>query len=107
MTRAVQARLRARVIQHVAVGTIVLGGSLLIGIWGYTYFDGMSLLDGFLNASMILSGMGPVGELKTESAKIFAGCYALYSGVAFLGVTGFVFTPVIHHVLLRFKVEDV
>jgi hypothetical protein len=99
-------RLRARLTWHGGVALAILGVSLLAGVVGYWYFADMPLLDSFLNAAMILSGMGPVGELKTPAAKLFAGCYALYSGVVFLGLAGFVMAPVLHHFLARFRIED-
>ena len=83
---------------------ITLGG-LTIGIAGYAYFEGMSLTDAFVNAAMILSGMGPVGELKTEGGKIFAGLYAIFSGLVIVIATGFVLAPVFHRVLHKFHVE--
>lgn len=83
---------------------ITLGG-LAIGIAGYAYFEGMSLTDAFVNAAMILSGMGPVGELKTEGGKIFAGLYAIFSGLVIVIATGFVLAPVFHRVLHKFHVE--
>jgi hypothetical protein len=78
---------------------------LVIGIAGYAYFEGMSLVDAFVNAAMILSGMGPVGELKTSAGKIFAGLYAMFSGLIIIIATGFVLAPIFHRVLHRFHVE--
>jgi hypothetical protein len=63
---------------------------LVIGIASYAYFDGMSLPDAFVTAAMILSGMGPVGELKTTARKVFAGLYAMLSGLIIIIATGFV-----------------
>jgi hypothetical protein len=78
---------------------------LLIGIAGYAGFEGMSLTDAYVNAAMILSGMGPVGELKTTAGKIFAGSYAIFSGLVIVVATGFVLAPIFHRVLHRFHVE--
>lgn len=100
-------RLQRRLIQHTAVAVLVLVGSLGLGIWGYWYFAGLSPLDGFLNAAMLLSGMGPVAPLERPGAKLFAGLYALYSGIVFVATAGFLLAPVFHHLLLRFKVDDV
>ena len=72
---------------------------------GYHFLERLPWLDAFLNASMILSGMGPVGELKTTAGKIFAGCYALFSGVAFLTSIGLIFAPVFHRFLHKFHLE--
>lgn len=79
---------------------------LIIGIAGYAYFEGMSLVDAYVNAAMILSGMGPVGELKTTGGKIFAGSYAIFSGLIIVIASGFVLAPVFHRVLHRFHVEQ-
>jgi hypothetical protein len=70
--------------------------SLLIGAVGYMYFANLGWVDGFYNAAMILTGMGPAVELHTDSAKIFATIYSVYSGVAFLTSVGVIFAPVIH-----------
>lgn len=78
---------------------------LAIGIAGYAYFEGMSFVDAFVNAAMILSGMGPMGELKTAGGKVFAGLYALFSGLVIIIATGFVLAPIFHRVLHRFHVE--
>jgi hypothetical protein len=78
---------------------------LAIGIAGYAYFEGMSLTDAFLNAAMILSGMGPATELKTEPGKVFAGFYAIFSGLIIVIATGFVLAPIFHRVLHKFHVE--
>jgi hypothetical protein len=78
---------------------------LLIGIAGYAKFEGMSIVDAYVNAAMILSGMGPVGELKTTAGKLFAGTYAIFSGLIIVIATGFILAPIFHRVLHRFHVE--
>ncbi len=78
---------------------------LAVGIAGYAYFEGMSFVDAFVNAAMILSGMGPMGELKTTGGKVFAGLYAIFSGLIIIVATGFVLGPIFHRVLHRFHVE--
>src|SRR5215470_2285273 len=78
---------------------------LAIGMAGYSYFEGMSLADAYVNAAMILSGMGPVSELKTTGGKVFAGSYAIFSGLVIVIATGFVLAPIFHRVLHRFHVE--
>jgi hypothetical protein len=85
-----------------AILTIV---GLAIGIAGYAGFEGMSFVDAYVNAAMILSGMGPVGELKTTAGKFFAGTYAIFSGLIIVIATGFVLAPIFHRVLHRFHVE--
>ena len=79
---------------------------LAIGMAGYSYFEGMGLTDSFVNAAMILSGMGVFDNLKNPNAKIFAGFYALMSGLIILVATTFILAPVFHRVLHRFHVED-
>ena len=86
-------------------GTIVLG-SLALGVCGYHYFEGLPWIDSLLNASMILGGMGPVDTLKTEAGKLFASFYALYSGLAIVGVAGLLFAPLFHRFMHRFHVEE-
>jgi len=78
---------------------------LLVGITGYAKFEGMSLVDAYVNAAMILSGMGPVGELKTTGGKIFAGSYAIFSGLIIVIASSFVLAPIFHRVLHHFHVE--
>jgi hypothetical protein len=79
---------------------------LVIGMTGYMATEGMSLIDAFVNAAMILSGMGPVGELKTSGGKLFAGFYAIFSGLVIVIATGFVLAPLVHRVLHAFHVEE-
>ncbi len=78
---------------------------LAIGIAGYAGFEGMSFVDAYVNAAMILSGMGPLGELKTTAGKVFAGSYAIFCGLIIIIATGFVLAPIFHRVLHRFHVE--
>jgi hypothetical protein len=78
---------------------------LVIGIAGYAIFEGMPWVDAYVNAAMILSGMGPIGELKTTAGKIFAGTYAIFSGLIIVIATSFVLAPIFHRVLHRFHVE--
>jgi hypothetical protein len=88
----------------VALGLVFV--SLLAGMVGYRATEGMAWLDAFLNAAMILSGMGPVGTLQAPAAKFFAGCYALYSGLLVVITTGIILAPVIHRVAHGLNVED-
>jgi hypothetical protein len=87
-----------------AIGLITL--SLLIGMAGYQMLESMSPVDSYLNASMILAGMGPVGTMQTTAGKIFAGTYALYSGVVLIFSTGIILAPVVHRLLHEFHVDD-
>lgn len=77
----------------------LLAFSLGIGMLGYAYFADLGWVDAFLNASMILTGMGPIDEMKTNAAKLFAGFYALFSGVAFLSMAAILFAPIAHRFL--------
>jgi hypothetical protein len=84
------------------VGGLLIGLSLGAGMLGYRDLENLSWTDSFLNAAMILGGMGPVDPMKTEAGKLFAGFYALYSGLAFLVLAGLLFGPVAHRVLHSF-----
>ena len=86
-------------------GILILIG-LLIGISGYHYIAGLSWIDAILNASMILGGMGPIDDLKTDNAKLFASGYALFCGLIFVAATGILFTPILHRVLHMFHIDD-
>ena len=80
--------------------------ALGIGMAGYHFFENMGWVDAFENAAMILSGMGPVSTLQTDTGKIFAGCYALFSGLMLITVTGIVLAPVVHRALHKFHLES-
>jgi hypothetical protein len=80
----------------------VILGSLAVGMVGYAHFEGLPWLDAFLNAAMLLGGMGPVESPATPMGKFFAGVYALYSGLVFLVLAGIVLAPVLHRILRRF-----
>jgi len=95
-----------RVVRHAALGFTVIVVALGIGMIGYHVFEQLPWIDAFVNASMILSGMGPVATLQTDGGKIFAGCYALFSGLALIAILGIIFGPVIHRALHRFHLED-
>jgi hypothetical protein len=95
-----------RMKRSVMMALALIGGSLIIGMAGYHFFEDLGWVDSFANASMILSGMGPLGELKTNGGKIFAGCYALFSGVAFLTSVAVVFAPLFHRFIHKFHLES-
>jgi hypothetical protein len=79
---------------------VALGGvSLLIGMIGYVYLEGLSWLDAFLNAAMLLGGMGPIHSPSTPGGKLFAGVYALYAGLVFLVGAGVLAAPIVHRAL--------
>lgn len=92
----------------VTAGTLGMGlivASLAIGIAGYMLAEKLAFLDAFLNAAMILSGMGPLHNPESVAGKLFAGFYALYSGFAVLGIAAIMFAPVMHRIFHRFHIE--
>jgi hypothetical protein len=95
----------ARMAVAIGLWSILTIAGLAIGIAGYAIFEGMSFVDAYVNAAMILSGMGPVGELKTTGGKVFAGSYAILSGLIIVIATGFVLAPIFHRILHHFHVE--
>lgn len=80
--------------------------SLGIGIAGYMYYAGLGFTDSLLNASMILTGMGPVDPMPSDGAKIFASLYAIYSGVAFLTSIAVLFAPLLHRLMHRLHFDE-
>jgi hypothetical protein len=96
---------RKRLMKSSFLSLLLLVFSLLIGVVGYMYFFNLNWIDGLLNASMILTGMGPVDVAITDGAKLFASFYALYSGVAFLTSVAVIFAPVLHRFLHRFHLD--
>ena len=95
-----------RLMRSGLLGLATITFALAIGMAGYMGFESMSFIDAFVNASMILSGMGPVGQLQTEGGKIFAGFYALFSGLLLIAVAGLILAPVFHRMLHSFHVDD-
>ncbi len=79
--------------------------SLVIGMAGYMALEGMDTVDAFLNAAMLMGGMGPVSGLKTDAGKIFAGCYAMFCGFVLIFSVAIFLTPVFHRVLHYFHLE--
>ena len=94
-----------RLARNFAAAALLIGVSLLAGMAGYHWLEGMEWIDAFANAAMILSGMGPLGPLQTWGGKLFAGLYALYSGLVLIVAAGIVFAPVVHRLLHRFHVD--
>ena len=99
------AAFRKRVAHHFILALLVVAGALGIGILGYHSIGKLNWVDSFLNASMILGGMGPVDPLHSSAAKIFAGCYALFSGLAFVGIASLIVAPFAHRLLHRFHLD--
>ena len=102
-TRAVFAQ---RVARSLGLGFSLIAFSLIAGIAGYMYFAQLPLVDAFLDAAMILGGMGPVAPLHNDAAKIFAGIYALYSGLLLIVVSGIILAPILHRVLHALHADD-
>jgi hypothetical protein len=88
-----------RVGVHLAIVATALAIVLGIGIAGYMSFAHFTFVDAFLDAAMLLGGMGPVGTLTNDAAKIFAGCYALFAGLVFIGISGVLIAPFAHRIL--------
>jgi flagellar biosynthesis protein FliR len=95
-----------RVGRHGLMALAVLVFGLGIGVLGYHFFARLNWIDSLLNASMILGGMGPVDPLRSNAAKIFASCYALFSGLAFIGIVSVLLAPFVHRMLHRFHAEE-
>jgi hypothetical protein len=83
----------------------LVAAALGAGMCGYHFFEKMGWVDAFANASMILAGMGPLGNLQTEAGKIFAGCYALFCGLVFVTAIGILIAPIAHRALHKFHLE--
>ena len=93
-------RFLLRVLLHAAAAQVLVGASLAVGMWGYGYFEHMAWRDAFVNAAMLLGGMGPMKtEGLSDGGKLFAGFYALYAGLVLIIVIGIMLAPVIHRVL--------
>lgn len=88
----------------IAAALIVL--SLFGGMCGYHFLEKLPWVDAFLNAAMILGGMGPVDSLKTSEGKVFAGCYALYSGLIVIVSASFILAPLFHRMLHKFHADE-
>ena len=97
-----RARFLTRMLRHSAMAGLLVMASLGIGMAGYAYFEQLGWLDAFLNSAMLLGGMGPVNNPQTGGGKLFAGLYALYSGLVFLVTVGVVLAPLLHRALHLF-----
>jgi len=95
-----------RLLKHAGFALLLLAFSLALGMYGYEHFEGLPARDAFLNASMLLGGMGPVDNPKTDPGKLFAGWYALYAGLVFLVAVSVVLAPVIHRMLHLFHADE-
>ncbi len=99
---ASRARFMARMARHIGAALALVVGSLLIGMAGYHYLERLAWLDAFVDASMLLGGMGPVHAPATPGGKLFAGLYALYAGLVFLVTVSVVLAPLLHRALHKF-----
>ena len=97
-----RARFARRLLGHTAVVVALIVASLGLGMWGYIGFEHLSGIDAFLNAAMLMGGMGPVHLPQTEAGKLFAGIYALYAGLVFIVTAALLVSPVLHRLLHRF-----
>jgi disulfide bond formation protein DsbB len=100
-----RAKFTKRVIRHFILALVVLAAGLGIGVLGYHSLAELNWIDSLLDASMILAGMGPVDPLHSSAAKIFASCYALFSGLAFIGIASLIIAPFVHRILHRFNLD--
>jgi hypothetical protein len=95
-----------RLLRNLLIGAIIIFISLSIGILGYRHFENMTWISAYENAAMILSGMGPVDTIVTDNGKIFAGSYALFSGIIFLIVIAVIIAPVFHRFFHKFIIDQ-
>src|SRR6202051_4695412 len=100
-----RAKFAPRVARHFLLALFLIGVALGLGVVGYHSIGELSWIDSLLNASMILGGMGPVDPLHSDAAKLFASFYALFSGLAFIGIASLMIAPFAHRLLHRFHVE--
>jgi len=91
-----------RLARHLGYSTIGVLATLFVGMLGYHMTERMSWLDAFLNASMLLGGMGPVNAPQTNAGKYFAGTYALFCGMIVILITGVIIAPIVHRIMHRF-----
>ena len=100
-----RAEFAGRVARNAVLAAALIAASLAIGVVGYHLTAGLGWIDSLLNASMILTGMGPVAPLQSNTAKLFASFYALFSGVAFLTIVAVLMAPLVHRFLHRFHLD--
>jgi hypothetical protein len=91
--------------RHFVVSCLVIVAALCIGTIGY-HASGFTWINAFLNASMLLGGMGPVGDIPTDGGKLFASFYALFAGLVFIGVSGILLAPILHRLMHRLHLDD-
>jgi hypothetical protein len=96
-----------RLAKHFLVSFALFVFSLGIGVFGYHKFVGLTWIDSFLNASMILGGMGPVNQIQTDVGKIFAAIYALFAGLIFVAAASIIIAPIAHRILHRLHIQEI
>jgi len=92
--------------RHLLFALALIAAAVGVGTLGYHLLNGLGWIDAFLNASMILSGMGPVDRMESDAAKLFAAVYALFSGLVFIGIAGLVLAPWMHRLFHLMHIED-
>ena len=95
-----------RIFRNFFSASIVIFVSLFLGVLGYHFIEDLNWVDALLNASMILTGMGPVDIMRTTAGKIFSSFYAIFSGVVFLTSVAFILAPIAHRFLHKFHLEE-
>lgn len=101
-----RAEFASRVIRHLLFAVGAVTGSLGVGVLGYHFLDHLPWIDALVDASMILGGMGPVSPLTGNAAKVFASLYALFSGLFFIAILGFLLGPFVHRLMHHFHFEE-
>ena len=95
-----------RVALALALAAALAAAALAVGIAGYHYLGELAWIDALHNAAMILGGMGPVAEMKSDAAKLFSAAYALFCGLVFIVVVGITLAPVVHRMLHKFHLDE-
>ena len=95
-----------RLFKSFVVTLLIVSAPLMFGSAGYHVYGDLPWIDAILNAAMILTGMGPVNPMKTDSGKLFATFYALYSGIAFLSMIAVILAPLLHRLLHHFHLDE-
>ncbi len=95
-----------RLFMHALISVALIAASLFLGMVGYHHYEGLEWRDAFLNAAMLLGGMGPVESPQTAGGKLFAGLYALYAGLVFLVAVGLILAPSLHRMMHLFHWDE-
>ena len=101
-----RAKVVRRVVKSLVVAGTILAAALAVGTFGYHYLGELPWIDAVLNASMILTGMGPVDPMRSSGAKLFAAAYALFSGLVFITTMAIALVPVFHRLLHKFHIDE-